>query len=80
MVGPITASIDSLAVGWMRLFDSGIKGGFGFWSVVASLKAVKAVANPRLAAIPAKGADAASGVLAAGLGLVLADHNDTVMG
>ena len=63
----------------MGLVGASVERSLGLGGVVAALKAVKAVANPRLAAIPAKGADAASGVFAAGLRLVRAGHNETMV-
>ena len=62
----------------MRLVSAGVRSGFGLGRVVASLLAVKAVAEPRATAIPAEGAGVLSPV--AGAGLVGASHNsDTVI-
>jgi hypothetical protein len=50
----------------------GVEGGFGFEGVVAALHAVKAVAKPRVAPIPAKGASELA--FGAGAGLVGTGH------
>ena len=76
MVGPVTASLDSFDVCGVRLFGAGIKCGFGLGGVGSALHAVKAVAEPRLASVVAKGASELTSV--AGAGLVGACH-DTVM-
>lgn len=76
MVGAITASIDSLAVGGMGLVGASVERSLGLGGVVASLKAVKAVAEPRASSIPAKGASELPSV--AGAGLVGAGHCDMV--
>ncbi len=70
MVGPITASANPLAIRGVGPFGVGIKCGFGFGGVVASLYAVKAVAKPRATAIPAQRTVKLSFV--AGAGLIMA--------
>jgi hypothetical protein len=56
----------------MGAVGAGIKGGFSFCRVVAALYAVAAVAQPRVSAIPAKGAGELAAI--AGAGLVGAGH------
>ena len=73
MVGPITAAIDAFAIGWMGFIGFCVKSCLGFWSIVASLYTVEAVANPRATPIPAKGASELPSVTIAGL--VDAVHN-----
>lgn len=75
LIGAITTSGEARAVGGVAAVGADVKGGFGFGRVVAAPHAVKAVAEPRPAAIPAEGAGELAPV--AGAGLVRADHGET---
>lgn len=60
----------------MGLAGAGIERGLGLGCVVAALEAVQTVAEPRRAAIPAKGASELASV--AGAGLMQAHHAETL--
>ena len=75
LIGAITASRQTLAGGGMGLVGASVERSLGLGGVVAALKAVKAVANPRLAAIPAKGTYELSSITSSGL--VKTGHSTT---
>jgi hypothetical protein len=77
LVGAVAAAGEARAVGGMAAVGLGVGGGFGFRGVVPSPYAVKAVAEPRASAIPAKGAGELASV--AGAGLVGAGHAKMVV-
>jgi hypothetical protein len=76
LVGAVTAPRQARQGGGVRALGLGIEGRFGFGGVAASGHALLAIAEPRLAAIPAKGAGELASV--AGAGLVGAGHSETV--
>lgn len=76
LVGAITAPGETGSGCGMGLAGAGIERGLGLGRVVASLDAVKTVAEPRTAAIPSEGASELPPV--AGAGLMRADHAETL--
>ena len=72
LVGAVAAAGEARAMGGMGAVGLRVGGGFGFRGIVPSPHAVKAVAEPRPAAIPAEGASELASV--AGAGLVRASH------
>jgi hypothetical protein len=73
LIGAVAASRQARAVAGMGAVGLGVEGGFGFGRVAASGHAVSAVTEPRVPAIPAKGASELPSV--AGAGLVGAGHD-----
>ena len=77
MIGAVAATREARGVGWVSFVGAGIGSSFGLERIVATLEAGKAVAEPRLAAIPPKSASKLASV--AGAGLLGAGHGSSTI-